>query len=375
MQISAISTAKVPSTTANSIQVMKVCQALARNGHAVRLYLPGSRSTPWEELAGHYGLSTPFQMEWLAVRRGLRHNDFAVRAVLQARTEPRKRGQDHWIYTWSFQAAVLGLLARRHVLLEVHDLPTGRLGPLWLKTFLRLPGVKRLGVISQALGNALEERLSLRLPKDTCILPNGLDLDLYAGLPAAPEARARLGFEQGLTALCSGHLYYGRGGELFLELAKRFPAQRFVWVGGRPTDVQYHRDLAAEKGITNLRFTGHVPQERLPLYQACADVLLMPYGSVVAGSGGGNSAMICSPMKLFDYLGAGRAILTSELPPIREILGIDDAIFAPPDDADAWAKALGMLFDDPGLRSRLAERAAALAPRYSWQAREEKCFP
>lgn len=374
MQISAISTAKVPSTTANSIQVMKVCHALARNGHALRLYLPGLRSTHWDELARHYGLSTPFQMEWLAVRHGLRHNDFAMQAVLSARMEPRARDQEHWIYTWSFQAAVLGLLAHKRVFLELHDLPTGRLGPLWLRSFLRLPGVKRLGVISQALAAALETRLRRKLPAGTVIIPNGLDLEPYADLPSPAEARRALGFGEALTVLCSGHLYFGRGGELFLELARAFPAQQFLWVGGRPADVHYHRDLAAEMHLSNVRFTGHLPQTELPLHLACGDVLLMPYGSAVAGSGGGNSAAICSPMKLFDYLGVGRAILTSDLPPIREILSAEDAVFAPPEDPAAWKEALGQLLADEGLRNRLAQCCAALAPRYSWQAREEKCF-
>jgi hypothetical protein len=36
----------------------------------------------------------------------------------------------------------------------------------------------------------------------------------------------------------------------------------------------------------------------------------MPFGKIVSVSGGGNTADICSPMKMFEYMAAGRAILT-----------------------------------------------------------------
>ena len=50
MKIAVIAPSRVPSNTANSIQVMKVCQALAQLGHTVRLWVPGENSTPWEQL-------------------------------------------------------------------------------------------------------------------------------------------------------------------------------------------------------------------------------------------------------------------------------------------------------------------------------------
>ena len=42
MKIACIASSRIPSETANSIQAMKVCQALAQNGHQVTLIAPGS---------------------------------------------------------------------------------------------------------------------------------------------------------------------------------------------------------------------------------------------------------------------------------------------------------------------------------------------
>lgn len=377
MKVTCISTSRIPSDTANSIQVMKACQGLARVGHEVHLLVPDfmeSGSTPagsepvrsWDGLAERYGLSTPFQISWLRTRPVWKRNDFAWQCVRQAAA-----ARADVLYTWTGQSAVFGLLCGLPVVYEVHDLPTGRLGPWWFRAFMRLKGRKRLLVITRALQNSLEMRFG-RLPEDEIVIaPNGVDLEQYADLPEAPEARRMAGLPERITVLCAGHLYAGRGLELFLGLAGRFPQTSFVWVGGRPEDVITARLAVQKLGLENVTFTGFISNRRLPYYQAAADILLMPYGRMIAGSSGGNSADICSPMKMFDYLAAGRAILSSDLPVIHEVLKDTNAVFASPDDLASWAEALANLLDAPDLRSRLGFQARRDAASYSWQARAE----
>lgn len=366
MNLTAIATSQVPSSTANSIQVMKVCQALVQSGHSLQLLVPGSESSDWEPLTDAYGLSTRFVVRWLPTDPRWKRNDFVWKAVQVA-----KKGASQGIYTWAVQSAVFALQAGLPTLLELHDLPTGRLGPLWLSAFLRQPGRKRLVLITRALKSAIERHYG-RLPeKDTFIAPNGVDLERYQNLPSAAEARIQLGLPDMLTVGCSGHLYAGRGSELFLALAERFPQVHFLWMGGRPEDVRVCQEKARQAGLSQVTFTGFIPNVRLPLYQAASDILLMPYGSSIAGSSGGNSADICSPMKLFDYLAAGRAILTSDLPVIHEVLNDTQAAFAPPDDLPAWTAALTRLVDDGPYRERLAGQAHQLASQYTWLEREK----
>ena len=63
MRIAAITNSRIPSLTANSIQAMKVCDALTELGNDVKLIAP-SESDPagWPELASRYGLKHPFQV-------------------------------------------------------------------------------------------------------------------------------------------------------------------------------------------------------------------------------------------------------------------------------------------------------------------------
>jgi glycosyltransferase involved in cell wall biosynthesis len=368
MRIAAISTAQIPSSTANSIQVMKVCQALTQNGHSVTLYVPGLRYPNRDALAEQYGLSASFEINWLACHPMLKRNDFAWNALRRARSAGAE-----WVYTWALQSAVFGLGLGLPVVLELHDLPTGRLGPFWLRAFLRLGGAKRLAIITQALKHLLEQRYGrLLIPEQVIIAPNGVELERYRLLPAPSEARRMLGLAEGITVNCTGHLYAGRGGELFLGLARRFPQARFVWVGGRLEDVTAFSARAEAGGLTNVTFTGFIPNARLPLYQAAADIVLMPYGRAIAGSSGGNSAEICSPMKLFDYLAVGRAILSSDLPVIHEVLDDQSALFAQPEDVEAWSAALERLLAHEDLRVRLSANAQAKAARYDWRVRESR---
>lgn len=69
MKIAAISTSRIPSNTANSIQVMKVCQALKKLDNEVKLWVPKFRTAPWPELAEKYGISTPLKWNGLIFRK------------------------------------------------------------------------------------------------------------------------------------------------------------------------------------------------------------------------------------------------------------------------------------------------------------------
>jgi glycosyltransferase involved in cell wall biosynthesis len=345
MKIVCISAMQIPSDTANSIQVMKVCQAFVQLGHEVTLLVPGNQRAGMDSqhLIEHYGLEKLFPIQRLPLgNRRL----FPLKAVWRA----RRLGAD-LIYAWPVQSAALGLAIGIPAMLELHDFPTGHIGPLWLLFFQILPGRKRLLPITNALRHAL------RLPEGhTVTAPDGVDLERYIALPDSDSAKSILGLPAAPTVLCTGHLYAGRGADLFLRLAAKFPQANFIWVGGRPADVEAWKQRAS--GLVNV-------------YQAAADVLLMPYQRTVATSSGGNTAEVCSPMKMFEYMAAGRAILSSDLPVLHEVLDGTMAIFCPLDDTDAWESALNELLSNGDRRKALGQNARIAAEKYSWVRRAQ----
>jgi len=371
MKITCISASQIPSNAANSIQTMKAVHALAKLGHDVTLLVPVAEeplpvSKEWEPLSHYYGLTTPFEIEWLpSPSRRL----FFLSAVRRAR-----QLKPDLLYVWPLPSAVLGLLSGMPTILEMHDLPSGRIGPLYYSYFRDLAGRKRITVITKALKKALDERYGNVLPPEDVILsPNGVELERFANLPNPATARRHLGLVEAPTVACAGHLYAGRGVDLFLELATRLRGVHFLWAGGRPEDVEKFRAQAASRKLENVLFTGFVLNEQLPMYQAAADVLLMPYSREIAiSSGMGNSAMISSPMKMFEYLATGRAIIASDLPVFREVLNDENAVFCAPDKPIDWEGALRGLLDNSELRERLGKQAREDAQKYSWSERAKR---
>jgi glycosyltransferase involved in cell wall biosynthesis len=369
MKIACITPSKIPSSTANSIQAVKAAHALASLGHSVRLYFPSDEDVTWEELVDPYELSAYFDICPLATNPKLKRYDFIWKSVSEAR-----RWQADIAYSWLPQAAWLAGKRGMRAVLELHDRLTGAAGPLFFRWFLGLKK-KRLLVITQALQKRLEKQLREAInPEIIRIAPNGVDLERYRDLPAAPGARALLDLPQKFTAVYTGHFYAGRGMDLLLELALHLPDVSFLWVGGKPEDVTEWQARVDAAGLKNVTLTGFVPKMQLPLYQAAGDVLLMPYETAIAGSSGGNSAEICSPMKMFDYLATGRVIITSELAVLHEVLNFGNAVFCPPNNVDSWANTIRQIQSDPEQARMLAEQALLDAVQYSWQNRAKKAL-
>lgn len=370
MKISCISTSEVPSVTANSMQLMKVCQALAQLDHQVELIVPGNSSTEWDELKDLYGLSTPFKITWLKADPLFKRYDFCRNAVFYAR-----RHKTDLIYTWALQAAIFSLWDGVPVMLELHEAPAGRMGPLLFRLFTQARGIKRLLCITNALQHRLETDYHHTFsPNEAVITPNAVELERYQNLPDAVATRKMLGLPERLTAIYTGHFYEGRGLDILFSLAESFPETGFIWAGGRPTELEKVRQRLSEAGLQNVMLPGFIDNQKLPLYQAAGEILLMPYETAIAGSSGGNSAEICSPMKMFEYLAAGRAIMTSDLPVLHEILNEKNARFIPAEDQEAWKVGFDELIHEPDLRKRLGDQARQDAEAYTWLARAKKAL-
>jgi glycosyltransferase involved in cell wall biosynthesis len=385
MKIAAIAPARIPSTHANSIQVLKMMDAFIAAGHDARLAIPSSSSKAaadlpdWDGFAEFYGLRTRFPIRWVTAKPGLRKYDYAWSSVRWARSW----GADI-VYTRLPQGAALSSMLGSATFLEMHDFPQGKMGPFLLKAFLKGKGACRLVVISQALATDLAKAFSgIQISAKLIVAPDGVDLSRFVDLPTPEEARERLRDRLGsfaatvggtficerFTAGYTGHLYRGRGINSIVELADRIPEMNFLVVGGEAEDYWKLVETVRSRGLKNLVPTGFIPNAELPVFQAACEVLLMPYQRRVAASSGGDISAYLSPMKLFEYLACGRVICSSDLPVLREVLNEHNAILLPPEDLSAWVEALRRVQRDPSLRASLARAAGQTAAAYTWEER------
>ncbi len=376
MKIALITNSRIPSLTANSIQAMKVAQALMQLGHDVRMFAPAeAEPATHEALLAHYGLQVAPPLKLIPSFRLFRRLDF----VLRAQAAAEKFGAD-LIYTWLPQSAVFALVRRDPVVLEMHADVAGN-GAWWLRQFWKRPGRKLMTVTTSALRKALERSTNLqsrpersRRVDETSLLvaPNGVELEKYAGLPSPVEARQHLNLKEGLTVGFTGHIYPGRGADLLFELARQMPQVNFLWVGGAPDLVDFWRGKLTDAHMTNVTMTGFVKHEVIPLYQAAADVLLMPYSRSISASSGQDIAEVINPMKMFEYMASGRAILSADLSSIREVLNEGNAVLCEPGEIGKWRLEIEALLTDEPRRLALGAQARKDVEQLTWVKREER---
>jgi glycosyltransferase involved in cell wall biosynthesis len=201
----------------------------------------------------------------------------------------------------------------------------------------------------------------------------------HNGADALPEdfAPSDLGSEGRLSVGYIGHLYPGKGLEIVREVAAMAPWADFHVVGGREDIVERLRgDPTLPK---NIRLHGFVPPARAERMIAAFDILLAPYQREVQIAGGGETAAWMSPLKLFNYMAARKAILCSDLPVLREIIQDGrNGLLLPPDDPGSWLTALSRLSADRAERERLGRNAHAdFQMRHTWERRAKlviDCF-
>ena len=266
MRIAYLSCSPIPSREANSVQVMRMCEAFAAAGHEVTLIARQGDAGGAGEASDFslYGVKNGFSVvkrrTWSGPGGGL---FYAATAALTLRRHPRPDllyGRD-----------LLSLAAapgRAPVVLEAHTPPSPAERRVQRRLFRR-PSFARLVVISDALRREFE-RLHPRLPRERIRVVHDA-AEAPQGPPAADVlARVRRRKDR-LNVGYVGHLYPGKGMELVAELPGRLPEMDFHVVGGSAGDLERWRERTA--GRRNPTFHGFVPPGLTDSYRQAMDVL------------------------------------------------------------------------------------------------------
>lgn len=272
-------------------------------------------------------------------------------------------------------AVVWGPLLGLPVVYEAHDLESwnpSRAKERWAQPLLNLLdrlALSRADHVTSLTGEF--RRLLLRLGWQTAervsVVPDAYDPVRY--FPRGrTECRRALGIPgDQLLVVYTGLTFAYRKLELLIDalavLAPSLPALRLALVGGREAEVAALRDYARARGVEErVLFTGQIAQEQTACYLGAADVLAIP--DTVTD-------VTASPLKLFEYMAAARAIMLPELPALREVLPDDAGWYFRRGDGAALSAALVACCADPAERARRAERAGALAAGHTYARRAE----
>jgi glycosyltransferase involved in cell wall biosynthesis len=375
---------RFPLERANGIQTMETCYALAARGHDVDLIVRPDTHTPARDPFQYYGLEPAPR---LRIERAPVSGPVAARRLgYLAFAAGRSAGAGRAGVVVTRDLAVASLLVRLPhslhppLVYESHGYAPEVAAALpGLVSTAVAPGARKLRrlarrearvwhgadgyvTITAALADDLRARHGPR--ERVAVVPDG------ARLSSAADAELPIGEPSDPVVAYAGHLYAWKGVDVLLEALALVPNARGLIVGGHAEEPDLGRlqALARQLDIADrVTFTGMVEPARVRELLRGATVLALPNPASAI------STRFTSPLKLFEYMAAGRAIVASDLPSIREIVhhGVD-ALLVAPGDANDLADALRRLLGDPALAADLGRAARAAAPQYSWERRAEK---
>lgn len=366
MKIAYIAGSKIPSQSANSIQVMKMCEAISSIGHTLTLFIRNARDEgrPHESIHAFYNVKESFKIERTPFKGITAHSITSSFAVKLKRYDI--------CYTRSASAAFATSCLGIPTVFEIHRPFESALGARIARHILNSPRVTTVA-ISNALREYCIEHYWVSNPQRLIVMHDGVDLDAFCSLPPKDAIRRELNIPLDKKVICyAGSLYKGRGVETLLRLARSLRDDMMILiVGGRKEDLAKLKEpLGSLPG--NVRIEGHVPHGIVPKYLKASDILVMPYEKDAQDIRGSLIGEFMSPLKMFEYMASGTPIVSSDLMVIQEVLRDgENALLFRAGDCEAMLDSINLLAKDSALAARIGARAVEDAKRYTWQVRAQ----
>jgi len=357
----------LPSKKANSLQTMKMCEAFARIGHETFLLLPKiahHQVDPFE----FYDVSPLFKIIRCPYP-GIKGKNifYGLHEAKQVR-----RIKPDIVYGRCLFGCTHAAWMGYPVIFETH-IPVWKnsdLTSFYFKGLSVSNYLKRVVLISNALKEYFMEHTSL--PPDKLLPAHSGASEIKQGKDT--EDVQWPGRPQCLQLAYTGHLYPGKGIEIIEKLAEHIEDVDFHIIGGYTRDLNFWQDRIKNK---NVHFHGFLPQRKLSGCFKHMDVCLLPNQRSVSAASIMNSKDVdigefTSPMKLFEYMAHGKAIVASDLPHLREVLNDSNAYLVRSDDISQWIAAIIKMKTDAHLRKQIANNAYNdFLNKYSWTKRAE----
>ena len=382
-----ISLMRLPTEKAHGLQIMENCDAFAGAGCEVTLWVARRWNTPElrhvRDPFAHYGLRSRF-----TVRRVPCIDMFPL-------FPPDGLGARLAFYllllSYAVVSAILLLFARADFYYSRDELILALL--TWLKPKRKIAyeahlfapsgrGAALQRYVATRAGSliAITERLRQDLIAErgaeaarAIVAHDGFRRERFADSVSIGAARQRIGWPaDGFIVGYVGRLHtigMDKGVGALVKALAPVKGAHLAMVGGPPDMAEALQQRWLQHHLPAERFllAGQAPPGEVPLFISGFDVCVLPLPNRRHFSN------YASPLKLFEYMAAGRAIVASDLPAWADVLTDGEtALLVPPGDLAAWTGAIKQLRDEPKLRRQLGKRARERAlAHYTWEARAE----
>lgn len=351
----------LPIAKARSLQVVRTASAIAESGIEVVLMHEQGEADPFS----FYGHGRPDKLSEVLVSRAMPwpfewvvSNRFFYRRAMHALSAMPGINA---VFTrhLKFAARFLQEDPQIPLVYEAHEVfadtaPKGK---------RRQRALEESTVVSKAAAivansNATARRLvELYGPAQTLeVVPNGVDRK-----DARPEkdwstARRRIVY--------AGSLFPWKGVDDLIAAGAWMAGHQIEIIGGDDDRIEKLKERISPGGA-EFRFSGRLSHDEVMSRLERHCIAVLPNRDEP-------DSAFTSPIKLFEYLASGCAIVASDLAPIREILHDEDAQWAMPGDPASLAKAIIAISSDCSRAAVMGSRLFDRAGKYTWAARGER---
>jgi glycosyltransferase involved in cell wall biosynthesis len=366
---------RIASRDGQAVHIEELIAALRRQGHETILVGPASFGTT--EFGGSNRFVDSIKRFIPAAVYELLEIAYNIKAFLRLRAAVRRHRPDVIYERFSlflFAGVWMRSLSGVPLLLEVNaplyeerarndGLRLHRLGRwaqslLWNRVNHVLPVT---GVLAQIVSDYGVPRSRIT------VIPNGIDPDRFSAVPDMDTAKAALGMPSRLVIGFTGFIRGWNAVHRLIDFVALHHARfdlHILVVGDGPARDSL-QDHARARGVADrLTIAGIVARDDVARYIAAFDIAVLP-----------GLTPYSSPLKLFEYMQLGRAIVAPDTENIREILtnGRDALLFDAAQDG-SLEDSLVRLCGDLALRARLgnAARQTITTKSLTWNRNAER---
>jgi glycosyltransferase involved in cell wall biosynthesis len=172
------------------------------------------------------------------------------------------------------------------------------------------------------------------------------------------------------TCVYMGSFFKGKGIEIIEKLSKLLPDINFHLYGDKKTLGNRTRYQFSK----NIKFFKYVDYSKIPIILKNYEVALMPFESrIEARSKNLEISKYISPLKMFDYLAAGKIIIATKLKVYQHILkNNENSFLVQSKDLNKWKVLIKSILKDPKRFKKIKMNAQKTAKKYSWDNRSKK---
>lgn len=197
------------------------------------------------------------------------------------------------------------------------------------------------------------------------VITNGADTNQFHPQVNADPVKEKYGLRGSIVLGFIGSFHVWHGIENLVRLIKRmlteYPETMFLLVGeGGEMRGELEILIQQEQLKDRVILTGYVPYEDMAAHVAAMDIVLALYPK--------HAFFYYSPVKIFEYMAAGKTVLATGIGQIAELIQHEkNGLLCPPEDIEKVLSTLASVIQNPTLRQRIGGQARKTIERHhSW---------